>query len=520
MPNRPALALLLMAFVAPVEARAEASLTLGLEGGVEYDDNVLFRSDDVQADGLIRLGPKLELQDEQGVLQYRARYFPSYEKFFDLSELDGWNQDAFASVSWIPSGRTRFTVRDHYLETNRATRIFDAIDPIDPGGDVGLLATQGFTQNIAAAELERKLTRIDLLTLSVQNTLSENEPLAELAVTEGDVSSASISWLHTFSARNQAGLFARYTRQQFENVTERVETQSDFYNASLQWIHAFDPTWTLSLSVGPAWVSSDGGEEQPTRFEGQPLYPVVVDDGARGPVLIETCPTLDDGTPIVSADCTVIPEQAIVPRGGLLGGSEFVFRQDLAETTDLDLIGELPEASTGGLTYFAALALTKQWRTVTASLRYSRDATTTASAAGNLRDVVQGNLSWRPTERLRLGLVASWEQRESETTGLRFDRALAPATAVAFDSQTGTLGLVSIGRSTGFRAVEVDRQLQNKRYTIALNLQYVLTRRASLFGRLAWIEQRVDDVFSQRDVTRFTATVGVRFYFDPINLPI
>jgi predicted porin len=99
---------------------------------------------------------------------------------------------------------------------------------------------------------------------------------------------------------------------------------------------------------------------------------------------------------------------------------------------------------------------------------------------------------------------------------------LIPATAVIFDPSSPTgIGMVPIGQSSGLLAREIDRRVTNDRYTLSLNVQYRLTRRTSLFARLYWIDQTTEDVFvGARNATRFDAVIGVRYYLDPIQLPL
>ena len=516
--------LLIAACAAPGQARADAELRLGLETAAEYDDNVLARSDNVESDFLARLTPRLELWDRKGALQYDLRYLPTYEKFLDLSDLDGWSHDAFGSLSWQAGERTSLRLRDQYLNTNRAVLAFQQGEPIGPTGEAAsVLGRRGFRQNVANAELEHQLTPVDQLTLSAQNVLSEDDPFENFTATNGDVTGVGLSWLRALSGRSRAGLLVRYTSQTFEDLLLSTSNRTEFYNASVQWVYRFDPTWSFSMSAGPAWVASDPPDRVES-FPDQPLYPVIQRaDGQRGPVLVDTCPQLDDGTPILAAECEVLPEGRIFPRPGAAQG--FVFRDDLTQTTDLAPIGDVPESSRDGLTYFAAAALSKEWRTVTATLRYSRDASTTASAAGNVRDVVQGNLNWRATGRLRIGFLAAWEQRDQETTGVVFDRrALAPATAIVLDpSQPLGIGQARIGQSIGLVAREISQTSKYQRYSLALNVQYTLSRRTSLFVRAYWSNQKTqDDTFGSRNtkVKRLDAMVGVQFFLDPIQLPI
>ena len=122
-----------------------------------------------------------------------------------------------------------------------------------------------------------------------------------------------------------------------------------------------------------------------------------------------------------------------------------------------------------------------------------------------------------------MNFVAAWEQRDQANSGVAFDRrALVPATAIVVDpSQPFGIAAVSIGQSAGLLAREVDRNVSNTRYTLSLNVQYSVTRRTSLFARVYWIDQRTgDDIFGSRNATRVNVVLGVRYYLDPIHLPI
>jgi hypothetical protein len=123
--------MLLAAALAPAAARGGARLELGAEVGAEYDSNVLFQTDALD-DFAGRFGPRLRIHEDGDQLLWDVHYYPTYEKFVDLGELDGWNHDAYASLTWKASRRTSIRVYDQYQDLNRAARALQDTDITTP----------------------------------------------------------------------------------------------------------------------------------------------------------------------------------------------------------------------------------------------------------------------------------------------------------------------------------------------------------------------------------------------------
>jgi hypothetical protein len=509
-------ALALALALCPRAALGDAQLELGVETSLEYDDNVVFL-EDKEGDGLWRIGPTLRAYDTRGDLNWELRYRPDYEKFFDLSELDGWNHDAYGSVAWQLSTRTRVSLYDHFIDTNRSVRALEEADPLSPAGEAAALFDQrGFRQNVVSGEISHLLTPIDSFVFSAQNVLSQTDPFESSSETEGNVTSVDLSYLRSLSRRNQAGLVLRYTSQVFDNVTFDQQTRSDYYSLLLQWVHQLDPTWTFSVAAGPAWVSRENPDQE-IGLNDRSLYPVLRGPTGSGPVRIDTCPS-SGGSFVLSAECEVVPASSFVSTNVFGPNPGLVFQEDLALLTDLSLIGAAPDRTSEGWTYFADVALSKQWETWTATLRYNRDATSSVSTSGSLRDVVTGRLEWRPGERWSANFSASWERREEAVSALGFEQFLVPAQGFVL-GPTG-LSTVPIGQAAGVRVFEVNDTRTSDRWILQLSAQYRASRRTTIFSRITWIDIEEEAVGGLDSTSRFLFQVGVRYVFDPIPLPI
>jgi hypothetical protein len=80
---------------------------------------------------------------------------------------------------------------------------------------------------------------------------------------------------------------------------------------------------------------------------------------------------------------------------------------------------------------------------------------------------------------------------------------------------------MDIGAATGLRTVFQDVDVKDRRYIVSLFAEYRVTRRLSVFSNAYWIRQDTEAAtLLDRQIDRVNVLVGLRFYFDPIQLPI
>jgi hypothetical protein len=496
-------------FGAPEAASADAELKLGLETSVEYDDNVLYDSQLVEDDGIYRIGPRVQMYDQRGEFQWDVHYYPTYEKFFTLGQLDGWDHDAAASVTWSPNERTYLRLYDNYIDFNRAVSFAQSADVAARVGDVeATIGREGFKQNVATGDLAYQFLPRHNLQFSLQNVVNEGDPLAADQVrNKNDVTSGSIGYLYDISPITQAGITLQATRQDVERDFGN-DSRTDFYNLGFQLVHAFSPTLYLSASAGPTLVRFDE-QEIIGSLPNQALFPQIQPEGGGlpRPVLASTCPTLDDGTPFLDDGCEAAAG-IFFPGQGL-------------ESTELFVTGDVPVQDTNDITYFANLSLVKRWRVLSASLRYVRDASTSGQFSGQVRDVVSFTLTWTPESKWRVTFNASWENRDQTQQVIGYVRTLTPTTAFLISDAGSLLPVTDVAAATGLRAVLLDADSKDTRYIVSLSAEYRLTKRVTLFSNTYYIRQDTTQTgLVDREIDRFDIVIGVRFYFDPIQLPI
>ena len=201
------------------------------------------RSSNPQSDGIYRIGPRLEAYDRRGEFQWEARYAPSYEAFFDLTELNGWDHDASAEVTWLPNERTELRLSDHYVDYNRAVRFAQDVDVAAPGGDVETqLGRRGFKQNVALAASSRTASRRATWCPSRSRT-STTRAIRSRRLAFADenfVTSGSLNYLYDLGPRTQIGSYFQATFQKVNRNND--ENRTDFYNLGFQLVHTFTPT--------------------------------------------------------------------------------------------------------------------------------------------------------------------------------------------------------------------------------------------------------------------------------------
>jgi hypothetical protein len=249
--------------LAPVDARAD-EVVLGLENAIQADSNLFKTSTALVADANYELSPSILLRRrEDEKLTYRLFYRPSYDWYFDNTEVNGIDHFFRAIADYAPSRVGRAWLRAN-LTDYRSVRAADA--PTDgipdviggaPGRVSRFFLDTGYDHQIT--RLNRVETRFELQ--SYQFDTPNN--IDSLGI-GGDV-----------SLRRQAfplvdvgiGLFSSW-RQYREQLTQ---PGSDNVVVNPNLLLTFEPFETLvpDVSVGPAWIrtqQSGGGDATVARY--------------------------------------------------------------------------------------------------------------------------------------------------------------------------------------------------------------------------------------------------------------
>lgn len=479
-----------------------AELELGLEAGAVYDDNVFSTPEDRESDVAGRIGPRLRALDEGGALGWEVYYRPVYQRYLDLRDADDWDHDAYAALRWSISPRTTLRLSERFLDASNVNQALVAAagaDPtVEPTFRVGTSRSQ---YNQLEASLEHALAARHLVSLAAARyDTSYDESADETAVT-----ALQASYLYLLTPLDRIGVGLSGTQQEvdyeaFEGRTTR------FYNASLRWVRQFDPTLALDVSAGPAWIDESDPETVDLLPE-QSRYPVISTGEGLAPVRASTCPLNGEGRRFLDERCR-----------GFGRGTPFLDAAFLSESADLPRIGGTP-SSDSDVTYFAAISLTKEWRSVSGTLSYERDASTSAQLSGVVSDTVSTHVTWHPPAlRWGVSLYAVLERRELPNGGFTIQEIVEPATVA---------GVSDVAEAVGFSYVKTSSSANVDDYLAGLYVTYDLLagraasgHQAQLYLNVAWQRQELDgEAARSTRWDRLRVVAGVIYTLPRIRLP-
>jgi len=509
--------------VLPLAVAAE-DLTVGAESRLIWTDN-LFSSVDEESDWSIRSQPYAVLVDREGGFTYDLRYTLGYEAYRNTSELTGFDHKVRANAEWRITSRTTVRVNDEFARFRSISRLNELADVEGGDTDFDTRAFRArFSRNRASLSAEHRLSSRHLVTALAHHSLYD---FSDEERTDRNGMGASGGYRYSLSSRTQLGADVSWQRQ--ENETLLADTEADFVNLSAVVSHVFDPSFRISVSAGPTWI---------TRPDDQPLPPTIVAQVPSGdaPLGIATCPTLDDGARFLGQGCVPISDDAAVFPGApdlsdfLRNPAVGVTAADLVASAfpgDVELMFDspLPSPNSDATTYFANVSLFKEWQRWSIELSYRREpdnsVTTGVTSVG---DIVSFRTKWEPTRKLTLTFRTTLTLREQEVEGLRFFRTLQPL--VFSPSDFGDLApgipmdvVSAIAESQALRAVEFKRTDEFNTLRFVLNGRYRLTKRTSLLGSAFWVENQTKrEGFPDIDTEALTLWMGFKYEFDPINL--
>lgn len=474
-----------------VELDAGASLSAG------YNSRVIGRGDSEVDDLFVRVGPRIQLSDHDGILRWDLRYQPAYQAYRELSGLDDWDHEVRGRFGWDMSPRTNLEMQARYFDVASSSTLNDEIILPDGSVDTALtFADERIKRTVLTGTFNHSPTSVDSLSIGANWFDFDPEGERRVAQTTGGL---NLSWVRRVGRQDSLGIVLRYSRQTV--ALEREDAQTNFYNASLRWSHTFSPTLSLSVTAGPAWVDAEQQDVE-TVLPDRPLFPIQRGPGGIvGNVQASTCPTLDEvpGAFVLDEICETF--------GGVIPGT-------LGQTTDLRLTNALLDDTDPELTYFAAIVLRKSFRRVDVSLQYLRDTDNSASQTsvrGTIRDTVTGTLSWHVTRRLHATFRASWSRTEIATDAIQLVQAVDSTTVAGFDD---------VARAIGIAAIEGGEDRETIRYVASMRVGYDLSAQTEIFLRVFYSRQDREFGNARTSDDRLRVVLGITFMFASIPLGI
>jgi hypothetical protein len=491
-----------MIAILSVPATAGAvELDTGISSEGYWTDNVYSQSVSEVSDFSVRVSPWGEVLDRDGDITWGLRYAPSYEYWLDEDDVTGFDHDVSGTFGWKLSPRTLLRFSDRYQRYHSLSRFNEQATP---GEDVVVAGRRvEYNSNSVGGGLEHWFTPRDLFVINTNYLLQKFE---EEGQRDRDFYGTSLIYRHIWSERMSVGVVGSWSRQAVELLADDDDRETDYFNVSGLISYVVSPTLRFEASVGPALILSNVDEFSPPAggFDNLQEFPRRRNAGG-GQFLIDadTCPRNSAGIRILDARCDIITPQ--VPPGNLPSVS--------GELDDVALIGSIPDADDTTTTYFADVALIKDWERWRGELSYTRTEDR-STGFGAVSDIFYGSLRWQITRRLVAKLNVSYELREQTTENVVFiplvENSLTNIASPPWNVAARTIGV-------GAEVIDSDSGLDVA--VASLHLSYDLTPRSSVYTMLIYRDEQSDgDVFFVRDMQRLSVSVGVSYFFDPIDL--
>lgn len=492
--------------LAPAAAGAQI-FTHGIGSEGYWTDNVYSTSEDTIDDGAVRVLPWGQVEDRDGDLTGSFRYGPSYDYYFQESDIRGFDHDAVGSLQWRMTPRTTLSLTDGFRRNHTVARFNELAQP---GGDLVTVSRRdAVVSNQFDAVLQHSFTPVDLVSVSASYGIVD---LSGKNGTDSEYVYGGFFYQRLLSERTRLGGRVSVSRQTakpgdpLEGAVQQPDRDTDYYNASAVLGHDFSPTLHLTLSAGPALVRSD--QQELGTAARVIAYPLLDDGGVRSFVDANTCPTNKAGDRIFADGC-----QAIEPARPLTD-PQFQFLSTFNATTVPVIRGSSVDDSSS--TYFADVSIAKEWERVTGSLTYRRSEDRT-STLGAISDILFGRARWEISAKLSTSLLASYERRSLATQSQVFLLVVANGDAPLPAYQLPPPP-VQVATAQFARASSVDTDASIDVTNVSWLMNYQFAERAELYSIVAYRDESPSAEAANlfREVNRFTLTIGVRYAFDPI----
>jgi hypothetical protein len=479
------LALLLL----PATARAQ-QLDYGLSSGLSWTDNVYSNAEDAGDSGLdkvsdysMRVSPWAEASDPDGNLTWSLRYMPSYEYYLDEVDIRGFDHDVNGSMSATFAERWTLQLSNLFQRYNSVSRFNqNAADPTAPA--VFRAQTDDILSNFARASLRYQLGPRDSLGFFATYLLRDYD---DEAGGDRDTITSGLSYRRILTERTTAGARLSWSHQSIERLSGEDDV-TDFYNLSAVFEHAFSRTFRLEGSAGPTLIDSDPPDEfQPNQFAfGRFQVPF----GGQVPLAIDATSCRFD--PVLGEFVTTPRFQGCgISSSMIITEDEFALLQNLTrQVPSVDGLGAPFSGSdldTDEITYFAYLALVKDFETWSIDLSYQRSADESGNfGTSNVVDTVASSLRWkpRPLWTVNFSVAASQLEQASEQ--------LVP-TALVVRNADAPAGVTSVSQLAEVQSIVAradDDALDWQTLSTSLSVTRELTQRASASLALYYYRQR------------------------------
>ena len=528
MRRTPAMLACLAAVASPAMA---AEFVPGVEVLSGWDSNVFRSSQNEESAFFGQFGPNLELRDQAGALQYDLHYRMPYEVYPTVSGINAFQYYLTATGSYQFDPRTSISVRENFSKASSAVQIFN-----NQTATTGLVqlnqqnTRQELLVNDVNATLLHMLSPVWQLQLSFDYTLFEY-PQSNQASVVAQSSSTSMTGTaqitRAISPRTTLGFGSSVTRQDFQTTGGQSGRGATFYNAFGIVNYKLTPTLTFSASAGPAIDDPDTLNAPTGQLIPAPFFPL---NSNRNPVDPNTCPFQGNFRvfdPLKRNSCQPV---FIPPTLKISAGNVTQVKNPVPEfNVDVPFLTESVSKVQPTLTYYGHLSLEKKWETLTATLAYSRTASTASGLAASTNlDTLSASFGWSPTHEWTVTGSVAYDRQTSASKSQQPILVVGPAEVAYCQVLIQVPGqqdfclkrTATVARTVGVTTKLVNNAFEFNSYSAELNASRRISKNLTLTGTFDWWTQsntgKVQAENSNRQDIRIT--FGFIWSFNPIPL--
>ena len=236
-------------------------LDLGARAGVGYDSNVFNRKPAVDS-AVVQFEASGEARDELEFGTYRIRYEPSYTINTSKDAKNFWDNRAYAEGTYVFSPRTRLTLSDSFAVLEKI--VYRPNDPA-PGPNSNIDDNnRRTTRNVLSLSGSHLLDPLTTLWADTDYSINRYDRSND---TDNDYLAGQGGVYRVLSPRLRLGAGGSLSYRSFDSSGQGTDCQTNnvgtgpgsrtlAYSGFLTGAYQFDPTTSLELRAGPAWLET------------------------------------------------------------------------------------------------------------------------------------------------------------------------------------------------------------------------------------------------------------------------
>ncbi len=484
--------LLALAALPLLAAQARAGdVVLGAKTEVWFDDNVYGSSSGEISDFTLDIAPTLEVSERWKTLKGSLFVKPTYELYFDEQNLRGFNYDANGALEWTPSATTTFSLSD----TFGRYRNLRGFNPAVGSQPAVLAGRESFTRNVVQLVASHRPSARGTLQLSASHGLFD---FTRGTRPDQQNSSGALQYSYMVTERARLGGVASFARQSFDYASG-LESHTDYVNASFTLNFVPVETFLFRASAGPTLVRQPG---QPQALPNFVRANVIRRDGAGNPLVgvVGSCPLLPNGDSFDGPGCLFVG---------------FPFPNFLRLLDPVPLIGTLPVADRNNWTYFADVALEKEWEHSSVEFSYRRDqGSSSAIGYSTIADTLELRTRYDFFRVFSITAWLSWENRQQTQTLVASQFLTVLGTLPGTPTMPAVNNLVPVGLVASPFKTPAEKI---ESLSASVGGLYALSERTNLSATIAWTDQNATQGSGFGDMGRFFCVLGFNFAFEPFR---